>query len=1106
MAELPTGTVTFLFTDLEGSTSLWEEHTEAMPDALARHDLLLHAAVESHAGHVVKSTGDGIHAVFANAPDAVDAAVAAARALSSEAWEVTGPLRVRIGIHTGSAQERDGDYFGPALNRAARLMATAHGGQVVLSQVSAELVRDALPADLGIEDLGAHRLRGLSRPEHAYQLTIAGLPARFPPLKSLDAFPESARLPGPSFAPVVETLVGRGVELDRLRRAWESAGDGARQVALVAGEPGTGKTRLAAELACDVAAQGGAVLYGRCDEEAIVPYQPFVEALRPYLGMLAPSTLHEHLHGLEQDLARVFPELLGRIPGPAHPARHDPEAERYRLFEAITTLLVGICATRSAVLLLDDLHWADKPTLLLLRHVLRSTPAAALLVVLCYRDRELARGHPLADLVADLRRQDVVTGVALDGLSEPGSEALLRGIAGHEVTPPFAAALHRVTGGNPLFLEELLRHLIETEALAAVATTGTGEVDLAALDLPAGVRDVVARRLRRLPSPVEEVLDVAAVVGLEFDAALLGRAADRPIEDVLDSLDLAVDAGLVREQPGPIPLYAFSHDLIRQTVDAELGSAQRARLHARIGAAMEVAGGTTYPSAALAHHFAQAVALGTAAKAIEYATRAGRDAVADLAFEDAASSFELALHFLDQHGPPDASRRVELLIDRADALVYVDEQAGVEAALDAVEAARAEGSPEQFARGVAVFVEPAFSGHPGEVGRLFDEAIAALGELHPALRARLLALEAFKYASQQLHGRDGRALADEALNLARTVGDPLTLADALYARAYSLEGTPGVAERVAIGEELVALGERVGGRAATATAYGLRVLAGAHLDLGDADALSSTIVRLTRIGEDLRWLPAKVYAVQWRATQALLEGRFDEVRVRGIEMRGYTRAYRAVGGFHQVQSFYLAREQGELAILAAPMARIAEEQPDSLYVRAMFALALLEANDETAAAHELDVVLADEFRREVHQSSWAASLALLAEVAATCGTAEHASILSELLAPFEGRLLSALTGLACLGAADRYLGMLGTVLERWDESSDRFESAVALETQIRGHALLARTRYWQARLLGARGRTGDAQASAALLRGVVEETSRLGMRRLCEQARALGGR
>jgi predicted ATPase/class 3 adenylate cyclase len=237
MAELPAGTVTFLFTDLESSTRLWEEHPEAMKGALARHDVILRDAVEGRGGQVVKTTGDGVHAAFGRAEDAVAAAVEAQLALDAESWGETGPLRVRMGLHTGTAESRDGDYFGPALNRAARLSDSAHGGQVVVSQATEGLVRDALTDGVDLEDLGEQRLRDLSRTERVFQLVHVGLPREFPPLRSLDAL--QGNLPVQ-----VTSFVGREQESEQVAAAL----DHSRVVALT-GVGGVGKTRLALHVA-----------------------------------------------------------------------------------------------------------------------------------------------------------------------------------------------------------------------------------------------------------------------------------------------------------------------------------------------------------------------------------------------------------------------------------------------------------------------------------------------------------------------------------------------------------------------------------------------------------------------------------------------------------------------------------------------------------------------------------------------------------------------------------------------------------------------------------------------------------------------------------------
>ncbi|MSO80016.1 MAG: adenylate/guanylate cyclase domain-containing protein, partial [Acidimicrobiia bacterium] len=240
MSNLPTGTVTFLFTDLEASTRLWEEHPEAMRGALARHDTILREAIEGHAGHVVKTTGDGFHAAFATAHDAVDAAVAAQIALGDEPWEETGALTVRVGVHTCEAEARDGDYYGSGVNRAARLMGVAHGGQVLVSAATSELVRGS---SVDLADLGEHRLRDLGHPERIFQLIHPALERTFPPLLSVDAVPTNL--------PTMRTeLIGRADDVEALAELV-----GRERLVTLTGVGGVGKTRLALGVAAAVAAE-----------------------------------------------------------------------------------------------------------------------------------------------------------------------------------------------------------------------------------------------------------------------------------------------------------------------------------------------------------------------------------------------------------------------------------------------------------------------------------------------------------------------------------------------------------------------------------------------------------------------------------------------------------------------------------------------------------------------------------------------------------------------------------------------------------------------------------------------------------------------------------
>jgi predicted ATPase/class 3 adenylate cyclase len=292
MAELPTGTVTFLFTDLGSSTRLWEDHADEMREALARHDALLRGAVAAHAGCVVKSTGDGLHAVFPTAEGAVEAAADAQVALGRENWGEPGVLRVRMGLHTGVAELRDGDYYGRAVNRAARLMSAAHPGQVLCSQATADLVRDSLPAPVGLVELGPHHLQDVSRPEVVSQLTHPDLLSEFPPLESLEQFP--GNLPRQ-----VTSFVGRRAELTRVADELDDA-----PLVTLTGVGGVGKTRLALEVAASVVPnyRDGAwfcELAGVRDVDAVPDAVVDVFALDPRPGMSPTDLLLKFLRAKE---------------------------------------------------------------------------------------------------------------------------------------------------------------------------------------------------------------------------------------------------------------------------------------------------------------------------------------------------------------------------------------------------------------------------------------------------------------------------------------------------------------------------------------------------------------------------------------------------------------------------------------------------------------------------------------------------------------------------------------------------------------------------------------------------------------------------------------
>ena len=320
MAELPSGTVTFLFTDIEGSTRLWEEHPEAMRPALARHDEILRMAIEAHDGVVVKTTGDGFHAAFATAGAGALAALDAQVAVAAEPWSETGPLVVRMGLHTGVAELRDGDYYGSVLNRAARLMSVAHGGQVVVSQTVEQLLADALPPEIEIVDLGEHRLRDLAAPMRVFQLSHPELAHEFAPLRSLDI--ASGNLPVQR-----STFVGRSRDLERLRNLVKE-----RRLLTLTGVGGVGKTRLALQAAADAvgAFPGGAWLVelARTGDPGAVasvvvtalgalaqPGRSDTDVVCDHLGATHSILVMDNCEHVLDAAAELTEEILDRCPG-----------------------------------------------------------------------------------------------------------------------------------------------------------------------------------------------------------------------------------------------------------------------------------------------------------------------------------------------------------------------------------------------------------------------------------------------------------------------------------------------------------------------------------------------------------------------------------------------------------------------------------------------------------------------------------------------------------------------------------------------------------------------------------------------------------------------
>jgi len=445
-------------------------------------------------------------------------------------------------------------------------------------------------------------------------------------------------------------FVGRQRELAELRSALEESLAGRGQMVMLVGEPGIGKTRTAQELTSYAQSRGSQVYWGRCYEESgAPPYWPWVQAIRDYVQQSTPDRLQTEMGPGAADIAGIVPDIDAKLPSLPVPPALEPEQARFRLFDSITRFFKTAARSQPMVLVLDDLHWADEPSLLLLRFIAQQLQDSCILVVGCYRDVELSRQHPLSGTLAQLSREQGFQRHLLRGMSREETGLLVEAASGIHPSPPVVDTVYAHTDGNPYFMTELVRLLMsQGELVESGATTSQG------LRIPEGVREVIGQRLNRLSEPCNRVLSTAAVIGREFSLDQLGKLHEELSEDqLLEGLEEALGARLIEELPQTVGRYQFAHRLAQETLTQELSLTRRVRLHARIATGLEELYGsnTNTHAAELAYHFAQAETVTGTDKLVEYSLLAGEQALAALAYEDALLLFQRALE-TKQRQPP----------------------------------------------------------------------------------------------------------------------------------------------------------------------------------------------------------------------------------------------------------------------------------------------------------------------------------------------------------------------------------------------------------------------------------------------------------------------
>jgi DNA-binding SARP family transcriptional activator len=853
-------------------------------------------------------------------------------------------------------------------------------GQLMLALYRSERQADALQAyqdarrtlvdELGIEP--GERLRELER------AILAQDPSLHLPAAAEPAAESARRAPRSVF-------VGRERELAELTAGLDDALAGRGRLVLLVGEPGIGKSRLAEELVARARARGARVLVGRCWEAGGAPaYWPWVQALRTHVRDSDGAALRAQLGAGAADLAQLLPELRERFPGLPEPPVPESDAARFRLFDAVAEFLRRACESRPSVLVLDDLHAADAPSLLLLRFLARQLGSTRMLVLGAYRDVDPLPGQPLTEMLADVTRERVTRRLPLGGLSGREVAQYVELTASQLASAELVAALHEETEGNPLLVGEIVRLL----SIEGVRSPSPAELRLV---VPQGARDVITRRLSHLSRECNRMLALASVLGREFALAPLARIAGVPEDQLLDVLDEAMTERVVSDVAAGAGRLRFAHVLIRDTLYDGLTSTSRLRLHRLVLDALEAFYGEEPGPhlAELAHH---AVAGSDFGKGVRYARRAGDRALALLAYEEAVRLYETALETLDLSGASDERARCRLLLSLGEARAG-DAPAAKRAFIGAADIARRLGLASEFARAAAGYggrIVWARAGSDDRLVPLLEEGLAALGDEDVELRARLLARLAGALRDEP--SRDRRdALSREAVELARRTDNPAALAYALDGRAFATVAPDTAVECLALGTELREVAERSGDTKRVMAGHTHRIVP--QLWVGDVLGVEADLAAASRIARELRqpahlWLFRAVEAMLALAAGRLVEA--DELVAQAFALGERAQPDVAIPA-HAVQRYTLCDFRGTLEGVEPALRELVINYPARPVFRCTLARLYARLARLPEAKRLFDGLARDDFSGLPFDMEWLYGMSELAEASALLGDTDAAA-------------------------------------------------------------------------------------------------------------------
>jgi AAA ATPase-like protein len=894
-------------------------------------------------------------------------------------------------------------------------------------------------------------------------------------------------------------LIGREAELALLEQAYLAARGGrGGSLHLIGGEPGVGKTRLAEAFCEGARAEGALVLWGHCWEGGGAPaFWPWAQVMRSYVQEDHAGEIVERMGPTGRYLAQLVPELGGDLGGAGGMLAEESDQARFAFFDAVATFLSEASRRRALVIVLDDLHAADEPSLLLLDFLAHQLSATGLFLIGSYRHGEGAVRESIGHLAVHANV------IPLGGLAEDAVAGFVEQETGSSVPRELVDTLHGATEGNPFFMQEVVRLLLARGPLERPEALETGQ-----LPVPEGVREAIRARLAPLPEETVRVLELAAVLGKEFSLPALERASDLPRERLIELLDEAELRGSVERKPGALGRYRFGHALIREVLYEGLTATGRMELHRQVGAGLEAlyAADPLPHLAELAHHFLEAAPAGDPDKAIDYAAGAGDRAMALLAFEEAARRYRQALDALALKEPSDQSVRCNLLLALGGALGAAgDPEASRATFREAAELARRLEQPDKEAEAAL-----GFAGRHWTVGatdeatvRMLERALAGLGAEDSPLRAELLGrLATALYYSPQ---RERSApLGQEAVDIARRIGDEARLARALDARLAADWRPDNLDERLPRATEVVELAERVDDPETALRGRVFRVTC--LLEGADAANADIEIEAAARLAEELRQPRFIWHTTLLKTLRVLMAGRLEEAEAlagRALEAGRHADERSAVQ-LYTAQFGMVRQMQGrveDLEPLEPPIRRFVEEFPALPAWRCILALLYWELGREADARLQFELAAAREWTDLPHDSSWLPGLSRGAELCARLGNLDAAPRLYELLLPYKDRIvINGRVANHSLGPAARQLGMLAATMSGWDEGEAHFERAIELGLQMGERPLRANTQFDYASMLLARDAEGDRSRASELLERAAETAEELGMVALAEKA------